>query len=303
MGRWTSAYTHGVSWLLRPYIRRELPGWGMLYRTFIGSNEADHRWAGHGERWVRGKLHHYEMSVRISGWSNRATFFLERFYDLPTQLLMQHVLERGDTFVDIGANEGMMTLLAARLVGPGGKVVAFEPSPVPRAILERNLERNGIEHVRVHSVGLGDRETDLQLLVPDRNSGEATFTQMDLPGKVVTCPVKVADAMLRQETPKLIKIDVEGFETRVLTGLSETIARSQPLISIEMIAGHLQRDGSSPAAVCALFRELGYVGRRLGLRRVGRSHRLTLSEPEDPWSDGDYVWGRPASIEALERRL
>lgn len=116
-----SLYRSAVIGLVRPYTRRELPGWGYLYRNLVGSFEKDLIWRGERERWVRGKLHGYEILVRIEGWSNRHTFFLERFYDLPTQLLLQRALRESDTVVDVGANEGMMTLLGSRLVGSKGR--------------------------------------------------------------------------------------------------------------------------------------------------------------------------------------
>jgi hypothetical protein len=68
--------------------------------------------------WMRGKLHGYEMSLDLGNWSNRQTYFLGRFYDLPTQLVLLSCLRPDDIFVDIGANEGMISLLASRLVGP-----------------------------------------------------------------------------------------------------------------------------------------------------------------------------------------
>jgi FkbM family methyltransferase len=282
-------YRHAVIALARPYIRRELPGWGVLYRNLIGSFERDWLWQGAKERWVRGKLHGYEMSVRIGGWSNRATFFLERFYDLPTQLLLQQELKAGDTFVDVGANEGMITLLGSRLVGDAGKVIAFEPNPVPREILERSLRRNSIANVELHAAGLGDVEGELQLFVPRRNSGEGSFTAPEdaSAGYYSSCPVWIGDAVIGERLPRLIKIDVEGFEAHVLRGLSGTLERARPIIVMEMIARHLARDGQTPEQICRWLGALGYRGQKLGL--VGREN-LQLSPMPPEWQDGDYVF-------------
>ena len=291
------AYTRSVTALLRPYIRRELPGWGRLYRRFVGSFDKDHLWQNEPVRWVRGKLHGYEMALRISGWSNRATFFLGRFYDLPNQLLLQKLLRQGDTFVDIGANEGMMTLLAARQVGEDGQVLSFEPNPSPRAILEKNLRRNAIEHVQVHAMGLSDEPGKLELFVPAVNTGEGSFTPMEgVEGTSVTCPVHVGDEVLHDVKPKLIKIDVEGFEAHVLRGLQHTIERARPFITIEMIGGHLARDGSSPQTIAELFKDHGYVGHRLGTTKEAGERRLILRDCGPQLPDGDYLWA-PAERE------
>jgi FkbM family methyltransferase len=288
----TSLYRAAVVALVRPITRRELPGWGILYRRLVGSFENDRLWQGLPERWVRGKLHGYEMSLRIGGWSNRHTFFLERFYDLPTQLLLKDVLRDGDTFVDVGANEGMMTLLGAHLVGPGGQVVAFEPNPLPRAILKRNLARNGIPNVELHAAGLGEHPADMALFVPDINSGEGSFTEPagEAAGTYVECPVMVGDDALAGRHPRMIKIDVEGFEMRVLAGLSATIAAAKPMVVVEVVERHLRRDGQSPAAVFAWFADRGYRGERLGLTRGKRLERGPIPHP---WRDGDYVFMHP----------
>jgi FkbM family methyltransferase len=282
-------YRRAVIALAKPYIRRELPGWGRVYRCFVGGHTRDWFWAGEQERWIRGKLHGYEMSVRIGGWSNRGTFFLERFYDLPTQLLMKQVLRNGDIFVDVGANEGMMTLLASHLVGPTGLVISFEPNPVPRSILERSIARNGIATIELHASGLGDRRGELELFVPHVNSGEGSFT---LPvdgskGNCVRCPVRIGDGVIGDRKPRLIKIDVEGFEAHVLRGLIRTLEASKPVIVLEMIAGHLARDGQNPQQLCSWLAAQGYKGRHLTLR--GRRALSLLPLPNE-WQDGDYVF-------------
>ena len=274
--------------LVRPYVSRELPGWGYLYRFFVGSFQNDRLWKGQPERWVRGKLHGYEMPLDISGWSNRGTYFLRRFYDLPTQLLVQDCLKSGDTFIDIGANEGMISLGASRAVGVAGKVISFEPNPAVREVLSRTIRLNGIGNIEVRAAGLSDEAGEMTLFVPDINSGEGTFTAVEgVAGSTVTCPVVVGDHDLDGVDPALIKIDVEGFEMRVLRGLKKTLLRAKPAISIELIDRHLARDGQSAASVVAYLRTLGYEGKRLSLTR---QKTLKLGPIPDPWVDGDYLF-------------
>lgn len=282
-------YRSAVIGLARPYIKRELPGWGYLYRSVVGSFEKDWIWRGERERWVRGKLHGYEMSVRIDGWSNRHTFFLERFYDLPTQLLLIKVLRNGDTFVDVGANEGMMTLLGSKLVGDTGKVISFEPNPTPGEIMKRNLRRNAITNVELHECGLGEVPGEMPLFVPDVNTGEGSFAApaRNVPGETVTCPVRVGDEVLGDLSPRLIKIDVEGFEAHVLEGLTSTLRHAKPIICMEMIGSLLARDGQTSNGLCELLRNLGYEGRRLSL---ANRHELALEPMPSEWRDGDYVF-------------
>jgi FkbM family methyltransferase len=284
-----SVYRCAIIALVKPYVRREFPGWGLLYRTFVGSHERDWFWKGEKERWIRGKFHGFEMSLRIGGWSNRSTFFLERFYDLPTQLLMKQVLDKGDIFVDVGANEGMMTLLGAKLVGPTGLVISFEPNPTPRSILDRSLKRNKIANVELHAAGLSDEAGELRLFVPRINTGEGSFTKPAdaTAGGYVSCPVLVGEQVIGDRQPRLVKVDVEGFEAHVLKGLTSVLRTARPIIVMEMIASHLARDGQSPQQLCEWLASFGYEGQRLSLR--GR-HALEFVPVTDEWQDGDYVF-------------
>jgi hypothetical protein len=82
--------------MVRPYIWHELPGWGRLYSRFVGDYRRDASWAGEPSRTIRGKLHGYEIDLDLSRWSERATYFLGRFYDLENQLLPTRILRPGD---------------------------------------------------------------------------------------------------------------------------------------------------------------------------------------------------------------
>lgn len=277
--------------IIRHYIRHELPGWGRIYHIFVGTFERDHLWRDQPVRHLVGKLHGYNMSLRIGGWSNRATFFLGRFYDLPTQLFLLQYLKPGNIVVDVGANEGMISLVASSLVGSTGKVIAFEPNPVPGKIFREHIAMNDIEQIEFHAMGVSDADGTLDLFVPHINTGEGTFTSLTrVEGDVVQCSVVTGDAVIGSRHIDVIKIDVEGFEMRVLLGLRRTIARSRPIIVMEMIAEHLARDGVTPADVVTYLKSAGYVGRKIGSERLRGKHVLTMSTIPTTWQDGDYVW-------------
>ena len=133
----------------RPYTLRELPGWGKIYRALVGHRRGWF-WEGAPIRTTRGKLHHHLMRLDLSKWPDRWAYFLGRWYDLETQLLVSDLLGPGDTVIDVGANRGMFTLLASRLVGDAGQVIAFEPNPTCVHILEDELAANNIRNVVVH---------------------------------------------------------------------------------------------------------------------------------------------------------
>src|SRR5260370_13526112 len=157
-------------------------------------------------------------------------------------------MRNGDTFVDIGANEGMISLLGSHLVGAQGKVLAFEPNQNPRKIFQSAIARNSISNIQIMPIGLGQFDQTLLLNVPKLNSGEGSFGTPDYPPEnvdIVECQVKVGDDILGTEVPRLIKIDVEGFELYVLKGLEKTINRAHQSILLEMTCQPAQNAATS----------------------------------------------------------
>ena len=68
-------------------------------------------------------------------------------------LILKLILKAGDTLVDVGANEGHISLLGSHLVGTPGKVIAFEPNPVPRAIFQTVIDRNHVKNITLVPAG------------------------------------------------------------------------------------------------------------------------------------------------------
>lgn len=294
--------------LVRPYVYRELPGWGPIYHRLIGSYQRDAQWQRAGTRRIRGKLHGFVMELDLGHWSQRATYFLGRYYDLATQLLCQAVLRPGDRMYDIGANIGMISLLGARIVGPNGRVDAFEPNPACAQKIRATLAENQISNVFVHQVGLADRPGTLTLSIPAINAGEASFAPSQYPASETSrlhVSVQRGDDLLDAgEPPALIKIDVEGFECRVLDGLRETLETAHPVIVTEVVPDHLQRAGSSADELFGRMIESGYTAYPLSTRRTRLSHALHFGQPGSRGAVvGDVAWFHHASHDRLATRL
>jgi FkbM family methyltransferase len=296
--------------LALPYIRRELPGWGALWSRTFGDYKFDPLWQGAKRTVVRGKLHGQLMELDLCGWSNRTTYALGRFYDLPTQLLVATCLDEGDLFVDIGGNEGMISLVAAAAVGATGRVIAFEPNPVPRAKFQRNLEINELANVQIIAAGAADAPATLTLFVPDVNTGEGSFALTDADGRSgrsISCPVVTADSVLEGLPPRLIKMDVEGFEGFAIEGLRQTLTRARPVLVLEMVESHAERSGISVFEICRRLAAQDYCGFHLGLAG-GSNKGLTLTPlsnvpDQGAWQDGDYVWIAREQADQTVRRL
>ena len=126
------------------------------------------------------------------------------------------LLEPGSTFVDIGANSGFFTLLAAKRVGSSGQVLSFEPLPSMVARIEENLILNGYSNVRIYKFALSDQAGFCKFYEgPERNKGISSLRQIDNSSKTLQVETMPLDELPDlPHTVDLIKIDVEGAEQK-----------------------------------------------------------------------------------------
>lgn len=179
-----------------------------------------------------------------------------------TRIIRAH-LRSGMTFVDVGANVGYFTALAAGLVGPKGRVVAFEPSPYAFEKLRHMVDSNGLKHVTVVGAGLSDRVDRLNLYL---GVGSRNHTPTMVPHEnatVVEVPVQTLDSAAEEigvDRIDLIKIDVEGHESRVLGG-AQTLLRERRIrmALCEFNEYWLNKAGSSSECLQALMADGGLV--------------------------------------------
>ncbi|MBX6389421.1 MAG: FkbM family methyltransferase [Frankia sp.] len=166
-------------------------------------------------------------------------------------------LRPGDVFVDVGANVGGYTLLAAGR--PGVRVVAFEPASDTFGRLMENVGHNPWLDIRAHRAAVGDGDGEVLLtvgldtvnrVVAEAPTGAAPAAA---PGPVERVPMVRLDALLRDEPVAIVKIDVEGHEPAVLAGARKLLAERRPALVVEW---------NDPARLGELFAELGYVAAR-----------------------------------------
>jgi len=184
--------------------------------------------------------------------------------DPEVQKALAGFLKPGAVFYDIGANVGFLTVLAARIVGPEGRVFCFEPLAENVRQLEHNVRLNGFGNVAVHPVAVGNRDGNVRFLVASAST-LGKLADYEKPGDPIVgateVPVRRLDGLrdeAKMPAPDLVKIDVEGAEADVLTGGAATINASRPLLMIEL--------HGTNEAVAAKLEELGYRAFVLGSR-------------------------------------
>lgn len=143
----------------------------------------------------------------------------------------------GMTAFDIGAYAGFFTLLLSKLVGPKGKVVAFEPLPANFRVLEENVKLNSIQNVIVEKQVVASSTGQFSLPVPDLGSSllAGPFDEGDERGTLLVPSTSLDGYVFRNEMRvDFIKIDVEGLEDEVLAGAERTLDAFHPIMVIEL---------------------------------------------------------------------
>lgn len=149
-------------------------------------------------------------------------------------------LEPGMVFVDVGAHYGIYTLVAARCVGAGGAVLAFEPDPRNFLVLKENVRRNGARNVRLFRVALADSDGHRDLVLGQGYDAMSSFygpRELADTGSVRMVPTRVLDGVLSEAGLKrldLVKVDAEGAEPLVLGGALGSLARWRPTVIFEV---------------------------------------------------------------------
>jgi FkbM family methyltransferase len=288
------------SFFILPYTRWELPGWGKL--MIIAGIYRNDWWKNAPKREIRSKFHGYRMVMDLSKWNDRLSYFLGRYYDLPTQLFIRTSVQPGDSFIDVGANTGMISLVAAYHTGKTGCVHAFEPNPLAFQQLQAAVTDNDLQQVSLHQCGLSNERAELTLTVPTDVTGLGTFAQLpeqdrSLISNQYQVPVYRGDEMLPENLPgtTFMKIDVEGFEVNVIKGFSQTLQKLRPPVVTEIAPGCMERAGSSVEELCSLMGDFGYEVFNLEAKRDGLGYRLQLSKAKEGNMTDDVLWLHPES--------
>jgi FkbM family methyltransferase len=178
--------------------------------------------------------------------------------------LMRCLPLAGGVCVDVGANVGLHTVAMSRLVGPGGRVFAFEPDPHNFRLLETNLGLNGAQNVTTRQCAIGDADGVCRLARNPRNFADCRVTA-DLPTwRAHEVPMTTLDAALPDLAPgsiRFLKLDVQGSECRVLRGMRRILARHPDLVMVvEVFPDGLRQAGASARELIELLTDSGFSG-------------------------------------------
>lgn len=146
---------------------------------------------------------------------DRRRLFAARYHDREEFRFLETVLRPGDYVVDVGANIGLYSLFASRLVGPSGQVTAIEAEPNNADRFERHVALNHRDNIRLRRCGVSDKHETLSLHLDPNNDGMHSFVVDARAGDVGVECYPLAE-LVENRQPRLLKIDIEGFEYPVL---------------------------------------------------------------------------------------
>jgi FkbM family methyltransferase len=190
-------------------------------------------------------------------------------YEPEQTLLFERRVKPGDVVLDLGAHIGYYTLLAAGLIGPRGRVFAFEPHPRNAWYLRQHVRMNRCGNVEVVEQAAYDR-TGAERFDPGSGTGTGRVTRS---GAISVRAVRLDDFVAeRGVIPTVVKIDVEGGERAVLDGGAEVLRRCRPVI-------FLSTHGNDRLAACR--RALSMLGYRTLPIRDGRGAGDLVCIPEE----------------------
>ena len=203
-------------------------------------------------------------------------FRLERYF---LEALMAE-LKDGDVFLDVGSDRGVFVVPQSKAVGKNGLIIAFEPRSKTFGYMEANVKLNGLTNVRLFKAALGDEQgrfrlwcdgaTPSLLHVPTEGLLDPSLSSSSTASGISEwADVYVGDRIIEREhlpAPTAVKIDVEGFEYRVIRGLKRTLGNPACKMLCFEIHPYVLADGITPQVLIDEVKSLGF-GEVTSIRR------------------------------------
>ena len=229
-------------------------------------------------------LGRYKMYVDTSDVGVASHLMLDGYWEMWNTEAIVELVRPGMTALDIGAHCGYFAMLLGDLVGPGGRVIAFEPNPPIARLLRRSVAINGFDgRTTVHEIALGDQHAVATLMVPDNEPKNAHVVTGDAHVEgALTVPVERADTIPGVLQADFIKIDAEGAEEAIWRGLSGVLASGRRLtILLEFTAARYADPGAFLDEILSHGFTLGVIDLAKGMMPCTRAQVLASSPVDD----------------------
>ena len=240
-------------------------------KLFYGSNLSKYGIVRNTSRYINNQLH--PDFVEIEGnkiyldENDSLLLSSSMMHEKTIVNLVKNEIKKGDVVIDIGAHIGYYTVLFAKLVGPEGKVFAFEASPTNFEILKKNISVNGYKNVILNNKAVSDKNGKLTLYITGRTSTEnflfkpENFTNSSKIKQTVEIDSITLDDYFQDFDGEInfLKMDISGAEPRVMKGMSSILNKNNSLkIQQEWWPNAIRTHGFEPDSHLKLLTEMGY---------------------------------------------
>jgi FkbM family methyltransferase len=206
------------------------------------------------------------ISLSVDAVSDFGLRILETgHYEEYLEKILQNILQKGDFFIDLGANEGYFSIFASALVGTEGKVLAIEPQERLWSVITRNIMLNKCDNLQLIPYAIDTMEHFIEIILyPSINTGASSLvtTARNKLYKRQTVKTRSLDDIIvanKLTTVKLVKIDIEGFEFIALKSAQESLKKKIiKYIALELHPIQLAQMGSSSQEVIDYLASFGY---------------------------------------------
>jgi FkbM family methyltransferase len=159
--------------------------------------------------------------------------------------VLKDILRPHQCFIDIGANLGYFTMLAASIVGWDGQVYAFDPNPQNVMIIEKSMEANKFDNVTVFNYAVSDKRQTLKFLTVGSNGGVIRADKAS--GNLLDVKAIALDGFFGNDEPvDVIKMDIEAHEPFALRGMKHLVKQWKPIIVTEFHPWALRENNLEP---------------------------------------------------------
>ncbi|MBX3744342.1 MAG: FkbM family methyltransferase [Verrucomicrobiae bacterium] len=212
-------------------------------------------------------------------------------YDWRNACVARVLCRTGEWVIEIGANVGTETLDLCGVVGPSGRVVAYEPNPGNAELLEMTLRNNALQNVTLHRCALGTASGRMNFQLPENKAesglGHLLLPESSSPGSRLGKSIEVECRSLDQEklpAAAAVFIDVEGWECAVLEGGERYLQKNKPPLVLEASETLQQRAGRTVSELAGMVRDLGYR-----IWTLGRWGVRPRCERNSPGAHGNWL--------------
>jgi FkbM family methyltransferase len=268
-----SFIVRACGYMSRPVAVRLWPGW------YVGSGHSSLRastiirealWTGFSDKCLNQTFTlPWHDGIKILAYPKIMTcrsLFVTGYYEPNEFYLLKKILKPGMTFIDIGANIGLYTLFASKLLDNNGIVLAIEPSERDMERLRANVELNNGQVIRLRQTAISNSSGERELLIAEEeHSGQNTFGAFAYAEVQNQCKrlvkTETLDEVIRDEAltrVDVIKIDVEGHEAFVFEGAKETLSNFRPILLVEISDTALMHQGCTSSRILSFLHKMGY---------------------------------------------